>query len=77
MSRMPRAGMLLCYDLPVQTDRDGRPINRFLASRGRSYQQMLTALIHEVNIQSSEWHRSILLPQSWLGFMGRTYHAVL
>ncbi|XP_073492413.1 focadhesin [Aquarana catesbeiana] len=71
------AGMLLCYDLPVQTDRDGRPINRFLASRGRSYQQMLTALIHEVNIQSSEWHRSILLPQSWLGFMGRTYHAVL
>ncbi|KAM5191688.1 focadhesin [Mantella aurantiaca] len=71
------AGMLLCYDLPVQTDRDGRPINRFLASRGRSYQQMLTALIHEVNIQSSEWHRSILLPQSWLGFMGRTYQAVL
>ncbi|KAM4051519.1 focadhesin isoform 1-T2 [Anomaloglossus baeobatrachus] len=71
------AGMLLCYDLPVQRDRDGRPINRFLASRGRSYQQMLTALIHEVNIQSSEWHRSILLPQSWLGFMTRTYHAVL
>ncbi|XP_053558634.1 LOW QUALITY PROTEIN: focadhesin [Bombina bombina] len=71
------AGMLLCYDLPVQTDKDGRPINRFLASRGRSYQQMLTALIHEVNIQSSEWHRSILLPQSWLSFMSRTYHAVL
>ncbi|XP_041419597.1 focadhesin isoform X2 [Xenopus laevis] len=71
------AGMLLCYDLPVQTDKDGRPINRFLASRGRSYQQMLTALINEVNIQSSEWHRSILLPQSWLGFMTRTYHAVL
>ncbi|KAM4708209.1 focadhesin [Discoglossus pictus] len=71
------AGMLLCYDLPVQTDKDGRPINRFLASRGRSYQQMLTALIHEVNIQSSEWHRSILLPQSWLGFMSRAYHAVL
>ncbi|XP_075066622.1 focadhesin isoform X2 [Mixophyes fleayi] len=71
------AGMLLCYDLPVQTDRDGRPINRFLASRGRSYQQMLTALIHEVNIQSSEWHRSILHPQSWLRFMARTYYAVL
>ncbi|XP_069486861.1 focadhesin [Ambystoma mexicanum] len=71
------AGMLLCYDLPIQTDKDGRPINRFLASRGRSYQQMLTALIHEVNIQPSEWHRSILLPQSWLGFMGRTYHALL
>lgn len=71
------AGMLLSYDLPIQSDKDGRPINRFLASRGRSYQQMLTALIHEVNIQPSEWHRSILLPQSWLGFMGRTYHALL
>lgn len=71
------AGLLLCYDLPIQTDRDGRPINRFLVSRGRSYQQMLTALIHEVNIQPSEWHRSILLPQGWRGFMGRAYHALL
>ncbi|XP_029462772.1 focadhesin [Rhinatrema bivittatum] len=71
------AGMLLCYDLPIQMDRDGRPINRFLASRGRSYQQMLTALIHEVSIQPSDWHRSIVLPQSWLAFMNRTYHAVL
>uniref|UniRef100_A0A669Q9U6 Focadhesin n=1 Tax=Phasianus colchicus TaxID=9054 RepID=A0A669Q9U6_PHACC len=71
------AGMLLCYDLPVHMGRDGKPINRFLASRGRNFQQMLVALIHEVNIQPSEWHRSILLPQSWLGFMSRTYSAVL
>ncbi|KAG8455075.1 hypothetical protein GDO86_001338 [Hymenochirus boettgeri] len=71
------AGMLLCYDLPIQTDKDGRPIDRFLASRGRSYQQMLTALINEVNIQASEWHRSLLLPQSWLGFMTRMFHAVI
>lgn len=42
------AGLLLCYDLPVQTDRDGRPINRFMVSRGRAFQQMLTTLIHEV-----------------------------
>ncbi|KAM6230125.1 focadhesin [Porphyrio hochstetteri] len=70
-------GMLLCYDLPVHTGKDGKPIKRFLASRGRNFQQMLTALIHEVNIQPSEWHRSILLPQSWLGFMSRTYSAVL
>uniref|UniRef100_A0A672R7K7 Focadhesin n=1 Tax=Sinocyclocheilus grahami TaxID=75366 RepID=A0A672R7K7_SINGR len=41
------AGLLLCYDLPVQTDKDGRPITRFLVSRGRSYQQMLATLIHE------------------------------
>ncbi|NXG81666.1 FOCAD protein, partial [Stercorarius parasiticus] len=71
------AGMLLCYDLPVHIGKDGKPINRFLASRGRNFQQTLVALIHEVNIQPSEWHRSILLPQSWLGFMSRTYSAVL
>ncbi|XP_072446311.1 focadhesin [Chiloscyllium punctatum] len=71
------AGLLLCYDLHVQTDKDGKPINRFLVSRGRSYQQMLAALIHEVPIQPSEWHKSILLSQAWLGFMGRAYHAVL
>ncbi|NXB09746.1 FOCAD protein, partial [Cnemophilus loriae] len=71
------AGMLLCFDLPVHMGKDGKPINRFLASRGRNFQQMLVALIHEVNIQPSEWHHSILLPQSWLGFMCRTYSAVL
>ncbi|NWQ77385.1 FOCAD protein, partial [Columbina picui] len=71
------AGMLLCYDLPVHMGKDGKPIHRFLASRGRNFQQMLVALIHEVNIQPSEWHRSILLPQSWLEFMSRTYSAVL
>ncbi|KAL2078934.1 hypothetical protein ACEWY4_024678 [Coilia grayii] len=71
------AGLLLCYDLPIQTDRDGRPISRFCVSRGRSYQQTLAALIHEVNIQPSEWHRSLLLPQAWRGFMSRAYHAVL
>ncbi|XP_077083940.1 focadhesin isoform X2 [Siphateles boraxobius] len=71
------AGLLLCYDLPVQTDKDGRPINRFLVSRGRSYQQMLATLIHEVNIQPSEWHRSLLLPQAWRGFMSRAYNAAL
>ncbi|XP_074935354.1 focadhesin [Phalacrocorax aristotelis] len=71
------AGMLLCYDLPVHTGKDGKPINRFLVSRGRNFQQTLVALIHEVNIQPSEWHRSVLLPQSWLGFMDRTYTAVL
>ncbi|XP_074993975.1 focadhesin isoform X6 [Calonectris borealis] len=41
------AGMLSCYDLPVHMGKDGKPINRFLASRGRNFQQMLVALIHE------------------------------
>uniref|UniRef100_A0A3Q3R8V0 Uncharacterized protein n=1 Tax=Monopterus albus TaxID=43700 RepID=A0A3Q3R8V0_MONAL len=70
-------GLLLSYELPVQTDRDGKPIDRFLISRSRSYQQTLTALIHEVNIQPSEWHRALLLPQAWRGFMSRAFHAVL
>uniref|UniRef100_A0A673ASU0 Focadhesin n=1 Tax=Sphaeramia orbicularis TaxID=375764 RepID=A0A673ASU0_9TELE len=63
--------------LPVQTDRNGKPIDRFLVSRSRSYQQTLTALVHEVNIQPSEWHRALLLPQAWRGFMSRAFHAVL
>lgn len=46
------AGLLLCYELPVQTDRDGKPIDRFLISRSRSYQQTLTALIHEVCVRT-------------------------
>ncbi|KAA8579270.1 hypothetical protein FQN60_017486 [Etheostoma spectabile] len=71
------AGLLLCYELPVQTGRDGRPIDRFLLSRSRSHQQTLAALIHEVNIQPSEWHRALLLPQAWRGFMSRAFHAVL
>ncbi|XP_054843090.1 focadhesin [Eublepharis macularius] len=71
------AGMLLCYDLPIHVGKDGKPISRFLASRGRNFQQTLIALIHEVNIQPSEWHRSLLLPQSWAGFMERTFHAAL
>ncbi|XP_015264045.1 PREDICTED: focadhesin [Gekko japonicus] len=71
------AGMLLCYDLPIHLGKDGKPISRFLASRGRNFQQILIALIHEVNIQPSEWHRSLLLPQSWAGFMERTFHAAL
>ncbi|XP_077401098.1 focadhesin isoform X2 [Vanacampus margaritifer] len=71
------AGLLLCYELPQQTDREGRPMHRHLLSRSRSYQQTMTALIHEVNIQPSEWHRALLLPQAWRGFMNRTFHAVL
>ncbi|AWO95702.1 putative focadhesin isoform 2 [Scophthalmus maximus] len=71
------AGLLLSYELPVQSDRNGKPIDRFLISRSRSYQQTLTALIHEVNIQPSEWHRALLLPQAWRGFMSRAFHVVL
>ncbi|XP_054914412.1 focadhesin isoform X2 [Poeciliopsis prolifica] len=71
------AGLLLCCEFPVQTDRSGKPIDRLLVTRSRSYQQTLTALIHEVNIQLSEWHRALLLPQAWRGFMGRAFSALL
>lgn len=71
------AGMLLCFDLPIQTDREGRTITRFLVSRGRNYQQMVSALIHEVQIQPSEWHRAMILPHAWHAFMGRTFNAAL
>ncbi|KAG7265996.1 hypothetical protein CRUP_029607, partial [Coryphaenoides rupestris] len=63
--------------MPVHADRDGRPITRFLVSRSRSYQQTLASLIHEVNIQPSEWHRALLLPQAWRAFMGQAFNAVL
>ncbi|XP_029310314.1 focadhesin [Cottoperca gobio] len=71
------AGLLLSYELPVQTDREGKRLDRFLISRSRSYQQTLASLVHEVNIQPSEWHRALLLPQAWRGFMSRAFHAVL
>uniref|UniRef100_A0A803SR82 Focadhesin n=1 Tax=Anolis carolinensis TaxID=28377 RepID=A0A803SR82_ANOCA len=41
------AGMLLSYDLPIHVGKDGKPISRFLASRGRNFHQTLTALLHE------------------------------
>ncbi|CAN9509782.1 unnamed protein product [Ophioblennius macclurei] len=71
------AGMLLCFDLPAQTDREGRSIFRLQLSHSRTFQQTLTALLHEVNIQPSEWHRALLLPQAWRSFMNRAFHALL
>uniref|UniRef100_A0A670ZPF9 Focadhesin n=1 Tax=Pseudonaja textilis TaxID=8673 RepID=A0A670ZPF9_PSETE len=41
------AGMLLSYDLPIHVGKDGKPISRFLASRGRNFHQMFIVLIHE------------------------------
>lgn len=31
----------------------------------------------QVTIQPSEWHRALLLPQAWRGFMSRAFQAVL
>ncbi|XP_047555380.1 focadhesin isoform X2 [Lutra lutra] len=70
-------GMLFCYDISTYQSKDGKPLNRLMASRGRSFKQTSLALVHEVQIQLSEWHRAIFLPQAWLAFMSRAYHAIL
>lgn len=44
----PPAGLLLCYELAVQTDRRGQPIPRLLQQRSQGYQQTLASLIHDV-----------------------------
>lgn len=70
-------GMLLCYDISMYQSKDGKPLNRLMASRGRSFKQTSLALVHEVHIQLSEWHRAIFFPQAWLAYMNRAYHAIL
>ncbi|KAL2781563.1 focadhesin isoform 2 [Daubentonia madagascariensis] len=70
-------GMLFCYDVSTYQSKDGKPLNRLMASRGRSFKQTSLALVHEVHIQLSEWHRGIFLPQAWLAYMNRAYHAIL
>ncbi|KAM5331243.1 focadhesin isoform 1-T1 [Glossophaga mutica] len=70
-------GMLFCYDVSMYQSKDGKPLNRLMANRGRSFKQTSLALVHEVHIQLSEWHRAIFLPQAWLAYMTRAYHAIL
>ncbi|XP_054987093.1 focadhesin isoform X2 [Sorex araneus] len=70
-------GMLFCYDISMYQSKDGKPLNRLMASRGRSFKQTSLALVHEVHIQLLEWHRAVFLPQAWLAYMTRAYHAVL
>ncbi|XP_007950736.1 focadhesin [Orycteropus afer afer] len=70
-------GMLFCYDVSMYQSKDGKPLNRLMANRGRSFKQTSLALVHEVHIQLLEWHRAIFLPQAWLAYMNRAYHAIL
>ncbi|KAF3814232.1 hypothetical protein GH733_018331, partial [Mirounga leonina] len=75
--REEKGGMLFCYDVSTYQSKDGKPLNRLMASRGRSFKQTSLALVHEVHIQLSEWHRAIFLPPAWLAYMSRAYHAIL
>ncbi|KAK2492048.1 hypothetical protein MC885_001413, partial [Smutsia gigantea] len=42
-------------------------------------EEFFTSLVKQemVHIQLSEWHRAIFLPQAWLAYMSRAYHAIL
>ncbi|XP_066272306.1 focadhesin-like isoform X1 [Branchiostoma lanceolatum] len=71
------AGLLCCYDYPVQLDGSGAPVRRHVVTRGRMYQKMFQTLLNEVPFQHTEWSRLLPLPQAWAAFMDRVYHAVL
>ncbi|XP_035663139.1 focadhesin-like [Branchiostoma floridae] len=71
------AGLLCCYDYPVQVDGSGAPVRRHVVTRGKMYQKMFQTLLNEVPFQHSEWSRLLPLPQAWAAFMDRVYHAVL
>ncbi|XP_075416104.1 focadhesin isoform X2 [Tenrec ecaudatus] len=70
-------GMLFCYDVSMYQSKDGKPLHRLMASRGRSFKQTSLALVHEVHIQLLEWHHALFLPQAWLAYMSRAYPAIL
>ncbi|XP_078656308.1 focadhesin-like isoform X4 [Branchiostoma floridae x Branchiostoma belcheri] len=71
------AGLLCCYDYPVQVDGSGAPVRRHVVTRGKMYQKMFQTLLNEVPFQHTEWSRLLPLPQAWSAFMDRVYHAVL
>ncbi|XP_071965906.1 focadhesin-like [Antedon mediterranea] len=70
-------GLLCCFDSIHSAGRDGKLERRHIASSGRGYQQMLTTLVNEVPIQSSEWFQSLHLPISWKNFVERSYFSIL
>ncbi|CAH6790520.1 Focad [Phodopus roborovskii] len=43
-------GMLFCYDVAMYQSKDGKPLNRLMASRGRNFKQTSLTLVHEGRI---------------------------
>jgi len=68
------AGLLFCFEPPFEQV-EGKRARRYLVNCARRYRQMLDSLLHEVPVQPSEWHRTLLLSQAWLSFMNRAYNA--
>ncbi|XP_041369730.1 focadhesin-like [Gigantopelta aegis] len=71
------AGLLFCHDPVVVVGRDGRPRRHYIVTHGKTYRQMLSTLLHEVPIQPSEWHRTMLTPQAWTSLIDRVYIAII
>ena len=71
------ASLLFCYDPQVEVSRDGRPRKHYAMTHGKNYQQMFNTLLHEVPVQTLEWHRLSLMPQAWNSFMERLFGAML
>ncbi|KAL6090399.1 hypothetical protein STEG23_026679, partial [Scotinomys teguina] len=46
-------GMLFCYDVAMYQSKDGKPLNRLMASRGRSFKQTSLALVHEFQTEGN------------------------
>lgn len=68
-------GVLFCYEPPIEIGKDGMPIKRSIATQYRSYEEVLTVLLNEVNIDATEWHRCILISSAWCSFMERALFA--
>jgi len=68
------AGLLFSFEPPYE-EHQGKRVRRYLVNCARRYRQMLESLLHEVPVQPSEWHRTLLMPQAWSSFMNRAYHA--
>ena len=77
ISVLVSASLLFCYDPQLEVSRDGRPRKHYAMTHGKNYQQMFNTLLHEVPLQTSEWHRLSLMPQAWNSFMERLFGAML
>ncbi|XP_059148656.1 focadhesin-like [Physella acuta] len=71
------AGLLFCYDPPLEVGRDGRPRKHYVLRHGKTFLEMFGTLLQEVPVQPSDWHRCALMPQAWSSFMVRLFLSLL
>lgn len=71
------AGLLFAYNPVMNTSKGGQPKPHHVVSHGKNYQQMFSTLLHEVPVQPSEWHRTVLMPQAWVSFLDRLFSAMI